>query len=122
MESWSCKWEAFNWIATNFVYPKVELIQPTRYPLNAEYACSLQDLNICRATKNVEWLSLNQVIIFWEQHGYGVIASLSQWVTRVAAMGDIKKLCIIGAGFAGLTAARVFKALNYDITLYEKDA
>jgi len=37
-------------------------------------------------------------------------------------MGDIKKLCIIGAGFAGLTAARVFKALNYDITLYEKDA
>jgi cation diffusion facilitator CzcD-associated flavoprotein CzcO len=62
------------------------------------------------------------VIIFWERHGYGVIASLSQWVTRVAAMGDIKKLCIIGAGFAGLTAARVFKALNYDITLYEKDA
>ena len=37
-------------------------------------------------------------------------------------MGDIKKLCIVGAGFAGLTAARVFKALNYDITVYEKDA
>ena len=60
------------------------------------------------------------MIIFWEQHGYGVIASLSQWVTRVAAMGDIKKLCIIGAGFAGLTAARVFKALNYDITTTKK--
>ena len=37
-------------------------------------------------------------------------------------MGDIKKLCIVGAGFAGLTAARVFKALNYDIIVYEKDA
>ncbi len=34
----------------------------------------------------------------------------------------IKKICIIGAGFAGLTAARVFKALDYDITLYEKEA
>ena len=34
----------------------------------------------------------------------------------------INKICIIGAGFAGLTAARVFKALDYDITLYEKEA
>ena len=37
-------------------------------------------------------------------------------------MGDISKLCIIGAGFAGLTVARVFKALSYDITVYEKDS
>ena len=59
--------------------------------------------------------------MFWEQHRYGVIGSSSQWVAQVAAMGDIKKLCIIGAGFAGLTAARVFKALNYGITVYEKD-
>lgn len=34
----------------------------------------------------------------------------------------IKKICIIGAGFAGLTSARVFKALKYDVTLYEKEA
>lgn len=34
----------------------------------------------------------------------------------------ISSVCVIGAGFAGLTAARVFKALNYDVTLYEKEA
>ena len=34
----------------------------------------------------------------------------------------INSVCVIGAGFAGLTAARVFKALNYDVTLYEKEA
>ncbi|MFD2177621.1 flavin-containing monooxygenase [Veronia pacifica] len=34
----------------------------------------------------------------------------------------IKDVCIIGAGFAGLTSARVFSALNYNITLYEKEA
>ncbi|MFK8049708.1 MAG: flavin-containing monooxygenase [Halioglobus sp.] len=34
----------------------------------------------------------------------------------------IKSVCIVGAGFAGLTSARVFKALNYDVTVYEKEA
>ena len=34
----------------------------------------------------------------------------------------IRSICIIGAGFAGLTSARVFKALGYEVTLYEKEA
>lgn len=34
----------------------------------------------------------------------------------------INSVCIVGAGFAGLTAARVFKALKYDVTLYEKES
>lgn len=34
----------------------------------------------------------------------------------------INSVCIVGAGFAGLTAARVFKALNYNVTLFEKEA
>lgn len=34
----------------------------------------------------------------------------------------INSVCIVGAGFAGLTAARVFKALEYKVTLFEKEA
>jgi len=34
----------------------------------------------------------------------------------------IKNICIVGAGFAGLTSARVFKALGYEVSLYEKES
>lgn len=34
----------------------------------------------------------------------------------------IKRIGIVGAGFAGLTSARVFKSLNYDVTVFEKEA
>ena len=34
----------------------------------------------------------------------------------------IKSVCIVGAGFAGLTAARVFSALDYEVSLYEKES
>ena len=33
----------------------------------------------------------------------------------------IKTVCIIGAGIAGITSARTFKALEYEITVYEKE-
>lgn len=33
----------------------------------------------------------------------------------------IKNIGIVGAGFAGLTAARVFKALGYQVTVYDKE-
>ena len=53
---------------------------------------------------------------------YGLINVSNQSDREVTTLGDISKLCIIGAGFAGLTATRVFKALNYEVTLYEKDS
>ena len=33
----------------------------------------------------------------------------------------IKNICIIGAGFSGISTARTLKALNYGITVYEKE-
>ncbi|MDO8862026.1 NAD(P)/FAD-dependent oxidoreductase [Haliea sp. E1-2-M8] len=35
---------------------------------------------------------------------------------------SIKTICIVGAGFGGLSAARVFDAMGYDVTVYEKEA
>ncbi|MBN7797385.1 flavin-containing monooxygenase [Parahaliea mediterranea] len=34
----------------------------------------------------------------------------------------IRKIGIVGAGFGGLSAARVFKSLNYDVTVFDKEA
>ncbi|PLW84105.1 monooxygenase [Kineobactrum sediminis] len=35
---------------------------------------------------------------------------------------SIKTICIVGAGFGGLSAARVFGAMGYEVTIYEKEA
>lgn len=35
---------------------------------------------------------------------------------------SIKKICIVGAGFGGLSAARVLDAMGYQVTVYEKEA
>ena len=35
---------------------------------------------------------------------------------------SIKTVCIVGAGFGGLSAARVFLAMGYDVSVYEKEA
>jgi len=80
----------------------------------------------CKICISALRLKLLNVIVsycfFLGEFTYGLINVSNQSDREVTTLGDISKLCIIGAGFAGLTATRVFKALNYEVTLYEKDS